>query len=299
MPGLDLSLLAGRRAVVNSFSGLVKHGQRPPRGVAIELLDRRQREDDDEPDEPVADALPPGAASGDVLHDVLEAVDFDAVRNAATPDALLAEGCQTQTLISAALHAHLPQLDAADHSRAGRVADLVWKTLRTALPQLGPAPLCSLPKDRRLHELEFHMPFALGAVAPAEISVTPEGFMTGWMDLLFCHADRFYLLDWKSNSLDSYAPAALARNMQEQHYDFQYRIYLQALKPWLRRIQPKRDPASVFGGIFYLYLRGMNGADASQGVHFHHPTADDWNEAKLAKALLQHMARRGTRHEHA
>jgi hypothetical protein len=113
--------------------------------------------------------------------------------------------------------------------------------------------------------------------------------MTGWMDLVFSHNKRFYLLDWKSNSLASYAPEALAHDMTARCYDLQYGIYLQALKRWL-----KLETEANFGGVFYMYLRGMNGSDGSSGVYFHQPTADEWDERKLAARLRRQAFTFGT-----
>jgi len=70
--------------------------------------------------------------------------------------------------------------------------------------------------------------------------------------------------------------------MQECDYHLQYRLYLQALVRWLQRVQNKsfsypRD----FGGVCYLYLRGLNGLDDRTGVYFAQPTRDDLNLARL------------------
>jgi exodeoxyribonuclease V beta subunit len=51
---------------------------------------------------------------------------------------------------------------------------------------------------------------------------------------------------------------------------------LQALARWLRKINGDAfDFQRDLGGVYYLYLRGLNGKDESTGVYFHQPTAED------------------------
>ena len=74
--------------------------------------------------------------------------------------------------------------------------------------------------------------------------------------------------------LESYAAEDIRQAMDECDYVRQYRLYLQALSRWLGGqgvFNFERD----FGGVLYLFLRGMNGQDASSGVFFHKPTAED------------------------
>jgi len=35
------------------------------------------------------------------------------------------------------------------------------------------------------------------------------------------------------------------------------------------------DASRDFGGVYYLYVRGMNGKDEATGVFFHRPTEED------------------------
>ena len=83
-------------------------------------------------------------------------------------------------------------------------------------------------------------------------------------------------MDWKSNFLSGYTPAELAESMRECDYVRQYRLYVQALARWLKRLRgPAFDFDRDFGGVYYLFVRGLNGQDESNGVFFHKPTADD------------------------
>ena len=300
MPGLDLGRLAVRRVELQSFSRLVQHAAPT---FEIPVLDRPPRTDDDDPaeaTEPEAlarDDLPPGAAAGDVLHAIIETIDFKSVRTAAGKGDLLADGSENRALIEKYLRTHMPQGSGESGvfaRRSHRVAELIWNTLRTPLTQLGGRSLSELENSERIHELEFHMPFNLpGRSLPEEVGGA-DGFMTGFMDLVFTHQNRFYLLDWKSNSLPSYAPAAIERDMTARGYHFQYAIYLQALRRWLASM--KKSP-ELIGGVFYIYLRGMNVTDPARGIYFREPGKADFDERALAEGLSRQSAQRGRRHD--
>jgi exodeoxyribonuclease V beta subunit len=95
------------------------------------------------------------------------------------------------------------------------------------------------------------------------------------MDLVFRKDGRYYLLDWKTNDLGGdYSPEALARCMDESDYRRQYQLYLVALCRWLSRRVKDFNFTRHFGGVFYLFVRGMNGRDQS-GVFYWPGSADD------------------------
>jgi len=70
-------------------------------------------------------------------------------------------------------------------------------------------------------------------------------------------------MDWKSNQLgaadDDYAPPALDAAMRAAHYTLQYHLYLVALHRHLLLRQPGYDPAAHWGGVAYVFLRGVAG----------------------------------------
>jgi exodeoxyribonuclease V beta subunit len=145
-------------------------------------------------------------------------------------------------------------------------------------------------KDR-LSELEFYFPLepitpkklkkifdehsgrGISADFPdqiEELSFQPaRGFMRGFMDLVFQFQGRFYLVDWKSNFLgnrvEDYSSEALVIEMKEQFYMLQYHLYLIALNQYLKMRVPDYDYEKHFGGVFYIFLRGV---DAERGPEF-------------------------------
>ncbi len=86
-----------------------------------------------------------------------------------------------------------------------------------------------------------------------------RGLMTGAIDLVFQHAGRFHVLDYKSNylgeTLGNYAPAALRVDMDRHHYRFQALLYTVALDRYLRQRLPGYRRSDQLGEAVYLYVR--------------------------------------------
>lgn len=84
-----------------------------------------------------------------------------------------------------------------------------------------------------------------------------EDFLKGFVDLVFIHEDKYYLVDWKTNYLGNsaqhYERASLEKEMEAHHYFLQGAIYSEALERFMRR----EAPHIVFGGAFYMFLRGL------------------------------------------
>ena len=88
-----------------------------------------------------------------------------------------------------------------------------------------------------------------------------SGMMHGFIDLIFEHQGKYYLCDYKSSHLgDSYQDYqfdALLDNVEKNYYDLQYLIYSLALHRYLKQTLVGYDVNQHFGGVYYLYLRGM------------------------------------------
>ena len=104
-----------------------------------------------------------------------------------------------------------------------------------------------------------------------------QGMVRGSIDLVFRHNGKYYLVDYKSNflgsSLADYNQEALKKEILHSHYDWQYLIYTLALHRYLQSVVPHYDYARDFGGVFYLFLRGMNGEPQS-GVFYDRPSVE-------------------------
>ena len=104
-----------------------------------------------------------------------------------------------------------------------------------------------------------------------------SGFMKGFIDLVYEDQGRFYVVDYKSNFLgyvtDDYDVSALGEAMLSHAYPLQYLIYSLALHRYLRLRVPDYDPDLHFGGVYYLFLRGMYPVWGQSGVYADRPSA--------------------------
>ena len=206
-------------------------------------------------------AFPRGARAGTCLHAMLERIDF-----AAADDALRATATE-----------QLKRAGFAEHWQEAAL-DMLRRTLTVPLDE--GICLAGVPAGRRLVELEFTLPVTRLDVAalvgvltdPANGLAEPlrdaaatldfyrvVGYLKGFIDLV-CEANGcWYLIDYKSNHLGHDAAAyhhdALLASVAREHYYLQYLLYCVALRRYLaaRGI----DFATRFGGVRYLYLRGL------------------------------------------
>jgi exodeoxyribonuclease V beta subunit len=176
---------------------------------------------------------------------------------------------------------------------------MVEKVLRVPLdPARQDFRFSGVRMEDRLNELEFCFPLkTLSPEAVARILArgdlprrVPEkmerlnfsplrGFMRGFMDMVFRFEGRYYLVDWKSNFLGAgvkhYGPENLANAMEANFYTLQYTFYTLALHRYMKMRVPEYDYDRHFGGVFYVFLRGVDPAEGPAfGVYRDKPTRD-------------------------
>jgi exodeoxyribonuclease V beta subunit len=117
-------------------------------------------------------------------------------------------------------------------------------------------------------------------IARADYRNSINGIMTGSIDLLFMHNKKVYVLDYKSNTLGKsprfYDNANMNLCMKSHRYDLQYAIYSVAAHRFMRQRLGERydydEGEYSFGGVFYLFIRGMGLAELPQhGIWFERP----------------------------
>ena len=110
---------------------------------------------------------------------------------------------------------------------------------------------------RALQRLLARAGIAVPALAPTSL----RGWLKGFIDLVFEHEGRWFVLDWKSNHLGTkaadYGRAALDNAMQSKAYHLQATLYLLALDRLLRARLADYDPRRHLGGAVYLFVRGV------------------------------------------
>lgn len=108
-----------------------------------------------------------------------------------------------------------------------------------------------------------------------------EGFMTGFIDLTFRFGGQYYIIDYKTNHLgndvEDYSRQELDEAMAEHFYDLQYHLYLVALHRFLKQKLPDYDYKRHIGGVFYLFVRGINEKNDA-GIYFDRPNEEKIDE---------------------
>ena len=252
---------------------------------------------DNEPESPLAD-FPAGPVSGDCIHEIFEELDFTV-----TSDAGWRKLPEVKKLISDKLQ-KFGRVDSSrfDDSLAERslmIGDMLENVLNTPLTAGGGTfRLAEVTRRKRVSEMEFFFQVA-DPVRLAELSKLlqrnfhPEtaaglehtggkaprrGFMNGKIDLFFEHCGKYWIADWKTNWLgrkySTYNHAALSSDMIANSYLIQAAIYVLAVDKFLKFRVPGYDYNRHFGGVFYLFVRGMDGKRPDQGVFTMRPELD-------------------------
>ncbi|MFP4521587.1 MAG: exodeoxyribonuclease V subunit beta [Fibrobacterota bacterium] len=99
--------------------------------------------------------------------------------------------------------------------------------------------------------------------------------MKGYIDFIFESHGKYFIIDWKSNNLghspSMYTLPFLLREMSAKRYFLQYYIYSAALNRYLNKRLPGYTYEKNFGGVYYVFLRGINENTASNGLFFDKP----------------------------
>ena len=224
-------------------------------------------------------AFPRGTQAGTCLHKIFEEVDFTKTGDDRAMEKLVSEKLSDHGI---------------DAEKFGPT--IIATVRRTMVVPLEPAgfTLSKVPMAKRLNELEFCFPVrelspallrAGFAGSHAELAerigrlgfVPSGGFVKGFIDLVVQFDGRFYILDWKSNWLgnrvDNYDQSTLARAMTESLYTLQYHLYVVALHRYLSLRVPDYDYARHFGGVRYVFLRGLDPVRPELGVFGDRPDA--------------------------
>lgn len=230
--------------------------------------------------------FPAGAEAGSCLHEILEKISFSA--DDGTLRACAAESLERWNIDAA----HLDDACA-----------LVRGTLSAPLGAGTDIVLSKLGDGSVLKEFEFYFPAAM--IDPDGIkrifakfrSLFPRGeadslaslsfhefsgFLKGFIDCLFEYEGRYYVIDWKSNRLgdshESYGAESLGRAMDHHRYTLQGCIYALAVHEYLATRIPGYSFDAVFGGVFYLFMRGVSPERPGSGIWHFRPTEDFMNE---------------------
>ncbi len=210
-----------------------------------------------------------GANVGTALHSIFELLDFNAVDSW---DRTIQDASKYYPSIVKAESLHL----------FGQMVSHVMHTELSCGEET--FALHQVKNGQKLTELEFYFSMdnvnkmaineALGIEAQLEGEADMQGLMHGFLDLFLEHNGRYYILDWKSNflgnRLEDYGRDGLAEGMKGNNYYLQYYIYTVAMKRHLENKLPGFDYERDFGGVIYLFLRGVR-SNNSTGIFYAKP----------------------------
>ncbi|MDD2707104.1 MAG: exodeoxyribonuclease V subunit beta [Verrucomicrobiae bacterium] len=244
-------------------------------------------------------AFPKGGKAGDFFHELLETIPFQ-------PDS------RTPETVREMLRLH----GFPDKKWTGPVCAMLDELRARPLDAAGTTGprLEEVKPSDRLSEIPFYFPlnpFSSSDVArvfrnhsqglededfPRHMERlhfdSQSGFLKGVIDLFFQHGGRYYVLDWKSNWLGSnpgfYQGRHLREAMTRNFYILQYHLYVLASCLYLRQRMPDFDYEKHFGGVQYVFLRGIHAGHSGSGVFSQRPAPALMNELEK---LLYHETR--------
>jgi exodeoxyribonuclease V beta subunit len=215
--------------------------------------------------------LKKGSYTGNLLHYIFEHINF-------------ADSTHWPTIIDKGLKRLSPANTAL---YADKLLELLQEVTTTILSCNGQSfSINQITNDQCINEFEFNFivqPFQAQQINALSTDKVPlqvksfqqlEGIMNGKMDLFFEKDGKYYILDWKSNylgdSLGDYDTANVWQAMAENNYHLQYHIYTIAICKYLAQRIPGFNYETHFGGVIYLFVRGVRSND-STGIFFSKP----------------------------
>lgn len=282
---------------IGSYSAIRKTDTRQGADEPQDAAEDQAREEFDTPAEQAGDAagrsrpsmdrhgFPRGPRAGTFLHGLLEWAGRQGLaETAAAPQAFSEQierrcrlrGWQAWTRVVEPwlfdlLHQPMVMGDCAG-GPALRLADLQCGSYTPELEFWFEASRVDTRSLDRLIQRQTLDGLARKPLAPNQLN----GMMRGFIDLVFAHQGRYYVLDYKSNHLgegaSAYSHRAMRDSVLDKRYDLQLAIYTLALHRLLKSRLPGYDYDRHVGGAVFLYLRGC-GSEPGGVFHERPPRA--------------------------
>ncbi len=252
----DLSL----KWIVTSYSALDTHIYTPATQIKSEKYENDY-------DHFIFNTLEKGAATGSILHKIMEEVDFE--------NMYLTESQKLKFKTALQLKDNeITYIDnLVEHILGAEYTD-----------KFGNSFSLTEVENNVFKELEFYFSFKDFDKPKIEElikrynyfvkidEIATKGVVHGFVDLLFMYNGKYYILDWKSNylgdNLEYYQNQHLEDAMQENNYHLQYLLYSIALKRHLGN-----NFKEWFGGVFYVFMRGTR-KGKNIGIYYNYPELD-------------------------
>ncbi|ABE75072.1 UvrD-helicase domain-containing protein [Psychrobacter cryohalolentis] len=236
-----------------------------------------------------------GANAGTFLHEIFEKIDFNnksqwsqvidrAVSSYQLP--LVYSSAEQQSRLLQANNrenGRIPDLDSMDATKHEALLNWFEEVLKAPLLASN-QPLQSINASQRFAELEFNMGLSerfkaqdinslfqqyLPNEVDKHVNLVPQNkthlyrYLRGEIDLVYEHAGKYYVVDYKSNflgnSLSDYDVSTLKQAMSKAGYWLQAAIYQVALHRFLamRISDYAGNEDKYLGAVEYVFLRGV------------------------------------------
>lgn len=259
---------------VASYSALQLADQTSQLPLELETAHEDKQQEETEPKaEPLVPPpeglhnLPRGAKAGVLIHDLLEycaGLGFaEVLEQPSLLDEVVAkrfagdewQGCQATVVAAVAAWLAMPLIDADGVCLAALDTSAYQAELEFLI---GADGVKAEALDRWVTQFMF-----TGCPRPGLQPKYINGLLKGFIDLVFVHQGKYYLVDYKFNSLGTdaaaYGAETLVAAMMAKRYDLQAALYMLALHRLLKvRLGEAYDYDSHFGGSVYVFLRGVD-----------------------------------------
>lgn len=266
-------------------------------------------------------SLTPGAQTGDLLHNLFEFSTWSDLsqldlnlyeRQVSSSEKVNLSLSDTQQAFNNLLESELKknslwsQDEGILQQRKTEATRILVHTLSTQI--VDPCP-------QRVDSLGISSEFRLGELIPSDVIAEMEfqfsfnqeaelfaqgqrhemgGWIKGFMDLVFRRQIgpqeyRYYVLDWKSNALETYTRSEIHHSMLDSHYDIQAKLYQLALHEWLMdSLGSEYNPSRHLGGAIYAYVRGNRHSPNQDSFVSYPPLLEEMEQSReLFKKMLQ------------
>lgn len=223
-----------------------------------------------------SDDLPGDSNTGLFLHEVIERLDFESLAIAGGLDAW-----RRLEEVERLFHHAMSRHQVRDPRWFDRGTEMVYRTLSTPLRTASGIRIGTLGRCRGTREMEFVFPIPEASHpqpggAGGARWIAERGYLKGFIDFVFEADGLIYFADWKSDLLRDYRPESVRQHV-ERNYQLQALIYSAGVVRLLRT-RDEADYRRRFGGLLYVFLRGVGASDdPADGIYFHCP---DWSEIR-------------------
>lgn len=274
---------------LTSFSGIISQGQTGEGSLANEEDDPENSNDQsaengtpNESSVPMA-LFPSGTDAGTVLHSIFEKADFSSEDNTEIIRTILKK---KMNFNKEELEKNVPTVNGCLNNVFSAPIFDGGRTLRDG-------------QNSKTAEMEFFLSIKDDVLegklskiiedsyktAKLEADSVKKGFLHGYIDLVAKVDDKYYIIDWKSNNLkeaddpedpySAYNAKGIEKEMKKHNYYLQYMLYLASFDRYMQSVDKNYSYEKNFGGIRYVFLRGVNAGSDETGIFSDRPAESE------------------------